>query len=65
LVNIFPKNPFNTMASGKILPTIFFSILFGIGVAFLRKSEDQLVSERVGIDVPEMLDVLNTNSVCQ
>lgn len=40
LLQIVPKNPFAAVTSGKILPTIFFSILFGIGLAFLRDSED-------------------------
>lgn len=39
-VNIIPKNPFSAMASGQILPTIFFSLIFGIGIAYLRESED-------------------------
>lgn len=40
VVNIVPVNPFNAITSGEILPTIFFCLLFGIGVAFLRESED-------------------------
>ena len=36
LVNIVPKNPFSAFSSGNILPTIYFCIIFGIGVAFLR-----------------------------
>ncbi|MDM8552199.1 dicarboxylate/amino acid:cation symporter [Desulfobacterales bacterium HSG2] len=43
LVNIIPKNPFNAIASGQILPTIFFSLIFGIGIAYLRESEDERV----------------------
>jgi Na+/H+-dicarboxylate symporter len=45
LVNIVPKNPFSAFTSGNILPTIFFCILFGIGVAFLRESEEERVRD--------------------
>lgn len=45
VVNIVPKNPFSAIASGQILPTIFFSIIFGIGVAYLRESEDQRIKD--------------------
>ncbi|PGL67677.1 cation:dicarboxylase symporter family transporter [Bacillus sp. AFS055030] len=33
LVHIFPKNVFESMAQGDLLPIIFFSVLFGLGVA--------------------------------
>ncbi len=45
LVNIVPKNPFSAFSSGNILPTIFFCIIFGIGVAFLRESEEERVRD--------------------
>ena len=45
MVNIVPKNPFSSISSGNILPTIFFCLLFGIGVAFLRESEEERVRE--------------------
>ncbi len=45
LVNIVPKNPFSAFSSGNILPTIFFCIIFGIGIAFLRESEEERVRD--------------------
>ncbi|MEH7511273.1 cation:dicarboxylase symporter family transporter [Gottfriedia acidiceleris] len=33
IVHIFPKNVFESMAQGDLLPIIFFSVLFGLGVA--------------------------------
>jgi Na+/H+-dicarboxylate symporter len=45
IVNIVPKNPFNAISSGQILPTIFFSLIFGIGVAFLRESDDKRIKD--------------------
>ncbi|MBM9514397.1 dicarboxylate/amino acid:cation symporter [Desulfogranum marinum] len=43
VINIVPVNPFNAITSGEILPTIFFCLMFGIGIAFLRESEDQRI----------------------
>lgn len=43
VVNIVPVNPFNAMVQGNILPTIFFCLLFGIGIAYLRENEDERI----------------------
>ena len=43
LLNIVPKNPFASLAAGDVLPIIFFAILFGIGVAFLKESKDERI----------------------
>ena len=43
LINIVPVNPFAAIASGNILPTIFFAILFGIALAYLRQSTDERI----------------------
>ncbi len=43
IVNIIPKNPLGAMTSGAVLPSIFFSLVFGIGISFLKSSnEDRL-----------------------
>ncbi len=44
-LNIIPTNPFEAIASGKILPTIFVALLFGMGIAYLRESRDQRIKE--------------------
>ncbi len=41
LLNIIPKNPFAAIVKGQVLPVIFFSIIFGIGIAFLKDSKDE------------------------
>jgi len=41
LIAIIPKNPFGALASGAVLPTIFFAIIFGIGVSYLKASSDE------------------------
>ena len=45
LISVVPKNPFSAFSSGEILPTIFFCIMFGIGLAFLRESGEERVRE--------------------
>ena len=45
LISVVPKNPFSAFSAGEILPTIFFCIMFGIGLAFLRESGEERVRE--------------------
>ncbi|MEH0020752.1 MAG: dicarboxylate/amino acid:cation symporter [Desulfobacter sp.] len=42
-LNIIPKNPFAAIAGGQILPTIFAALLFGIGLAHIRQSDDERI----------------------
>lgn len=44
-LNIVPKNPFAAVNSGHILPTIFFALLFGLGLSFIRESKDEEVKK--------------------
>jgi Na+/H+-dicarboxylate symporter len=43
VLEIVPLNPFKAITDGNMLQTIFFTILFGMGVAYLRESEDQRI----------------------
>lgn len=43
LLAIVPTNPFNAFASGDVLPTICFSIFFGIALAFTREHSEERV----------------------
>ncbi|QKF64845.1 dicarboxylate/amino acid:cation symporter [Campylobacter corcagiensis] len=43
LLNIVPTNPIESMAKTDILPIICFCIFFGIGLAFVRDSEDERI----------------------
>ena len=45
LLAIVPTNPFEAFAKGEVLPTIFFSIFFGIAIAFTRDSADKRIKE--------------------
>ena len=43
LLEIVPTNPFESLAEGKVLQIMFFAIIFGIALAFLRESRDERV----------------------
>jgi Na+/H+-dicarboxylate symporter len=45
LLNIVPTNPFGAIASGNVLPTIFFAIIFGIGISYLKISNDARIKQ--------------------
>lgn len=49
LLAIVPTNPFNSIAKGDVLPIIFFSIFFGIALAFARDNENEKVRESADI----------------
>ncbi len=44
LINLVPVNPFGVIADGNVLPVIFFCLIFGIGLAYVRNSEDEQIS---------------------
>lgn len=43
LLDVIPTNPFGAMSQGAVLPTIFFAIVFGIGISYLQISSDERV----------------------
>lgn len=43
LLNIIPTNPFNALSGGKVLPIIFFAVVFGIGISYLKISKDERI----------------------
>ncbi len=45
LINVVPNNPYSAIAEGHILPVIFFCLIFGIGVAYVRNSDDKSIRE--------------------
>lgn len=44
LLNIIPTNPVASLAKGDVLPIIFFALIFGIALSFLRDSKESTVS---------------------
>jgi Na+/H+-dicarboxylate symporter len=57
VLNIVPKNPFNAIAEGKILQIIFFAIVVGIALAYLKESKDERLS-RVATTTLDVVDAL-------
>ena len=45
IINVVPKNPYGAIAEGQILPVIFFCLIFGIGLAHVRHSENEKILE--------------------
>lgn len=41
LLNVVPTNFFESVVKAEVLPVIFFSILFGLGLSYLRISKDE------------------------
>lgn len=44
LINMFPTNPFKSMAEGKMLQVIVFALLFGVAMALSGKPGERLAS---------------------
>ena len=42
-LNIIPTNPAESLAKGDVLPIIFFAMLFGLSISFLKDSKDDIV----------------------
>jgi len=45
LLNIIPTNPFAALTEGKVLQIIFFAIVLGIAIAYLRESDVERISK--------------------
>lgn len=45
LLNIIPTNPFESIARGEVLPIIFFAIVFGIGLSFIKDSKNSNLAQ--------------------
>ena len=42
LLEIIPTNPISALANGDVLPTIFFSIMIGVGILFVGKKAEPI-----------------------
>jgi len=45
LLNIVPTNPFASLAEGKVLQIIFFAIVVGIAIAYLKESKIERIAK--------------------
>ncbi|GHU04355.1 amino acid transporter [Betaproteobacteria bacterium] len=41
LLNIVPTNPVESLAKAEVLPIIFFAMIFGLSISFLKDSKDE------------------------
>ena len=45
LLNIVPTNPAESLAKGDVLPIIFFAVLFGLAIAYVKDSKEPVVAK--------------------
>ncbi|MCH3917441.1 MAG: dicarboxylate/amino acid:cation symporter [Spirochaetia bacterium] len=45
LLGIVPTNVFSSIVQSQVLPVIFFSILFGLGISYLTTSKDEKIKK--------------------
>ena len=45
LLSIVPTNPAESLAKGDVLPIIFFAVLFGLAIAYVKDSKDATVAK--------------------
>lgn len=44
-LNIIPTNPIESLAKGDVLPIIFFALVFGISLSFVRNSSNEALAK--------------------
>ncbi len=54
-LNIVPTNPVESLAKGDVLPIIFFAVLFGIAVSYVKDSTNAALAKAAGT----LFDVCN------
>ncbi|AGB30339.1 sodium:dicarboxylate symporter [Natrinema pellirubrum DSM 15624] len=59
-MNIVPTNPIGAMAAGDVLPTIFFTIVFGLALAYLQDEYD--VSSAVHEGAETVFEIAETGA---
>jgi len=55
LLNIVPTNPIDSLAKGDVLPIIFFAVIFGIALAYVKDNKDAGIAKAANT----VLDVTN------
>lgn len=45
LLNIVPTNPAESLAKGDVLPIIFFAMLFGLAISYVKESKDPVLAK--------------------
>ena len=55
ILNIVPTNPAESIAKGDVLPIIFFAVLFGLAISYVKVSNNATVAKGAGM----LFDVCN------
>ncbi|PKL24753.1 MAG: dicarboxylate/amino acid:cation symporter [Spirochaetae bacterium HGW-Spirochaetae-3] len=55
LLNIVPTNPVDALSKGDVLPIIFFAVVFGLGISYVKDSKNAKIAK--GADT--LFDVCN------
>ena len=55
LLNIVPTNPIDSLARGDVLPIIFFAVVFGIALSYVKDSPNAKIAQGAGL----LIDVFN------
>jgi len=58
LLNIVPTNPIDSLAKGDVLPIIFFAVVFGIALSYIKGAENKSLA-KAGTT---LLDVVNASA---
>jgi len=45
LLNIVPTNPIDSLGKGDVLPVIFFAVVFGIAISYVKDSKNKVVAD--------------------
>jgi len=48
ILNIVPTNPVDSLAKGDVLPIIFFAVLFGLGISYVKDSKNESLAKAAG-----------------
>lgn len=58
LLNIVPTNPVDSLAKGDVLPIIFFAVVFGLALSFIKDSSNKALAKSGSM----LLDVVNASA---
>lgn len=58
LLNIIPTNPIESLAKGDVLPIIFFAMVFGLALSYIKDSDNKNLAKSGTL----LLDVVNASA---
>jgi Na+/H+-dicarboxylate symporter len=58
ILNLVPTNPIDSLAKGDVLPIIFFAVVFGISLSYIKDAENKSLAKSGQM----LLDVINAGA---